>query len=284
MTLRNVFIMAALAASLRAQTRTQFEVASIKPSGAADDQHCEGGGVSPGRLAIPCATLRELIQYAYGFYANGMTMAPRQLQILGAPAWTDSRHYDLEATAENHERGEMMAGPMLQALLEDRFHLKVHRETREQPVYSLTIAKSGLKTEPLREACIPRDVLAEEERPAPGQKPPNFCNIVRMRSNGRDMTFDGHAMTMADLAASLGLDRKVIDKTGIAGIFDFHLEFALDGTTPGTPFGRGPAFAQPDNASPSIFTAIQELGLRLESDKGPVEFLVIDHVEKPSEN
>ena len=100
------------------------------------------------------------------------------------------------------------------------------------------------------------------------------------------MTWELHAMNMTDFSAylTLRLDRPVINKTSVAGIFDLHLEFALDETTPGFPPGRGGPATQATDPAPSIFTAIQQLGLRLESDKGPVEFLVIDHVEKPSAN
>jgi uncharacterized protein (TIGR03435 family) len=212
--------------------------------------------------------LKELIQFAYGLYANGRTPTPAPLQISGGPGWIDSDRFDIEAKAEGDASEEMMAGPMLQTLLEDRFRLKVHRETRERPVYALTVAKSGLKLQPLKEAC----------------HPPDPCGVAKMRPNGQNMTLDVHAMGMVDFAGSLGLDRPVIDKTGVAGIFDFHLEFVLDGATPGNPFGNHDPASSGDGAAPSIFTAIQALGLRLESAKGPVEFLVIDHVEKPSAN
>jgi uncharacterized protein (TIGR03435 family) len=89
---------------------------------------------------------------------------------------------------------------------------------------------------------------------------------------------------MTEFSRSLGLDRPVLDKTGVAGLFDFHLEFVLDGATPGNPFGSHDPTPSGDAAGPSIFTVIQKLGLKLDPTKGPVEFLVIDHVEKPSAN
>ncbi len=222
---------------------------------------------------MKCTTLQELIQFAYGLYANGLTLNPQPLQISGGPGWIDSDRFDIEAKAEGNPREEMMAGPMLQRLLEDRFQLKVHREMRERPVYLLTVAKSGRKLQPLKEAC----------------QLPDACGVgqdgtAKMRSNGQNMTLDMHAMSMTDFAGSLGLDRPVIDKTGVAGLFDFHLEFVLDGATPGNPFGSHEPTSSGDGAGPSIFTAIQKLGLKLDPTKGPVEFLVIDHVEKPSSN
>jgi uncharacterized protein (TIGR03435 family) len=264
---------ALLALTLRAQPcypRPQFEVAAIRPSSSELNfgPHCEGSGGAPGRLILKCITVRELIQFAYGFYRNGRTPTPQTLQISSGPRWIDSDRFDIEAKAEGTPQNEMLAGPMLQTLLEDRFKLKVHREMRERPVYLMTVARSGLKLQPLKEAC----------------QVPDPCGVAKMRSNGQNMTLDVHAMSMTDFAASLGLDRAVIDKTAVAGIFDFHLEFVLDSATPGNPFGSHEPAPSGEGAGPSIFTAIQTLGLRLESAKGHVEFLVIDHVERPSEN
>jgi uncharacterized protein (TIGR03435 family) len=177
-------------------------------------------------------------------------------------------------------------GPMLQTLLEERFQLTTHREARELPVYTLTVTKGGLKVQALKEACAPPDMAVMMAPPAPGQKPPNFCGSARMQRKGQTMILDLHATSMTDLANrfSVSLDRTVIDKTGVEGIFDLHLEFGLDETTPGFPPARGGPAASDDAPGPSIFTAVQGLGLKLESAKGPVEFLVIDHVEKPDQN
>jgi uncharacterized protein (TIGR03435 family) len=266
---RQVLAAAALAVlTLHAQhpePRPQFDVATIRPSPSELNfgPHCEGGSESPGRLTLRCITVQDLIHFAYG----GRTASPQTPQISGGPRWIDSDRFDIEAKADGNPSDEMMAGPMLQTLLEDRFQLKVHREIRERPVYVLTVAKSGLKLQPLQHAC----------------QVPDPCGIGKMRSNGQNMTLDVHAMSIADFSGSLGLDRPVIDKTGVAGLFDFHLEFVLDGATPGFPFGSHEPTSG-DGAGPSIFTAIQKLGLKLESAKGPVEFLVIDRVEKPSSN
>lgn len=252
------------------ERRPQFEVASIRPSPANSqfDPHCDGDGGSPGRLILNCVTVKELIRFAYGVYANGLTRRLQPLQISGGPAWLDSARFDIEAKAEGNASSEMMAGPMLQRLLEDRFKLKFHRETRERPVYALIVDKGGLRIQPLKEVC----------------QPPDPCRVAKMRSNGQNMTLDAHAMSMADFSGTLGLDRPVIDRTGVAGTFNFHLEFVLDATTPGNPFGSHDPLPSGDGAGASIFTAIQRLGLKLESTKGPVEFLVVDRAEKPSEN
>jgi uncharacterized protein (TIGR03435 family) len=271
---RSVLAAAALAAvSSRAQIAAplpRFDVATIRPSPSELNfgPHCDGDRGSPGRLVMKCNTVKELVQFAYGLYANGATLTPQPLQISGGPGWIDSDRFDIEARAEGKPTDEMMAGPMLQTLLEDRFTLKVHRERRERPVYELTVAKSGFKLQPLKNAC----------------QIPDPCGVIKMRSNGQNMTLDVRAMSITDFSGFLGLDRPVIDKTGVAGVFDFHLEFVLDGATPGNPFGGHDSTPSGDGASPSIFTAIQKLGLKLEPAKGPVEFLVIDHVEKPSAN
>ena len=263
----------------------QFEVASIKLN--PDCANFRGGRVpfSPGRITMECTTLQNLIQAAYVGFANG-TLNQEEIQITGAPGWMQSDRYDLAAKAEGAARVEQMMGPMLRALLEDRFKLKIHRETKETPIYSLMVAKGGLKIERPKEACAPIDLNHLPGPPEPGKPRPNYCGNMSIRMTPQGATMETHGATMTEFAQRISgmLDRKVIDKTGIAGQFDFHLEFAPDETTRGYS-GRG---AAPDAAGPegpSIFTALQEkFGLKLSPDKGPVDFLVIDHVEKPSEN
>ena len=148
---------------------------------------------------------------------------------------------------------------MLQALLAERFQMRVLRETKELPVYALVVGKSGPQ-------------LHEAEGAGNGMR------IGR----GRVTT---QAISMEPFAKNLGklLGRTVVDRTGLEGKFAFTLEWTPD---PGQPMGLlGPSPASADDSGPSIFTALQEqLGLKLEPQKGPVEILVIDHVEKPSEN
>jgi uncharacterized protein (TIGR03435 family) len=166
-----------------------------------------------------------------------------------------------------------MTGPMLQALLEDRFQLKVHRETREIPLYALTVAKSGLKLQPADGgSCTPRDPAQSSlPPPASGQKP--WCNLLRRWGDSHAIHIELFGASMTQFCQSLGTDRPVIDRTGITDRFDFHVEFAPEGADPSD-----------DLAAPSISFALGLLGLKLETTKGPREFLVIDRVEKPSEN
>ncbi len=287
--------------------RPKFEVASIRPCAPAPPGAGGRGGTaspSPGRLSARCDTVANLIRQAYATYPDGLARNPYSLyvSIEGGPGWIKSDQYDINAEADANTSREMMNGPMLQALLEDRFKLKVHRETREVPVYALTVAKGGPKLEHREEGrCAP---LPDPTTFQPGQKMVDIlsktCGTVwfgRKPPPG-PWTADMHGMSLDEFAKTLGraTDRPIVDKTGIAGMFDFHLEFAPDQTTPaflpgGALLGNIPnpnvppaAFAS-DPDGPSILTAIQEqLGLKLEPAKGPGEFLVIDTVEKPSEN
>jgi uncharacterized protein (TIGR03435 family) len=300
--LRIAAVLVALIGTLpsRAQspdTRPVFEVATVKPS-IVDFNHCGGGDgpAGPGRLVLKCAIVANLIQQAYAVFANGLSLNPQTFPISGAPAWLDSDHYDITAKVDANPPPEILMGPMLQTLLEDRFRLKLHRETREIPVYALTVAKGGLKLKRLEKPdCDPVDIAKILAPPAAGQPPPNFCGAARFGRNRGILTLNIHTMSLKEFSQYISrgplgpqLDRPVIDKTGIDGIFDFHLEFAPDQNTPGflLQLRRPPGAASADDPSgPSIFTALPEqLGLKLEPTKGPGEFLVIDHVEKPSEN
>jgi uncharacterized protein (TIGR03435 family) len=174
---------------------------------------------------------------------------------------------------------------MLQTLLEDRFKVKTHHETREVQAYALTLAKGGLKLHPFKEgSCIPRDfkLFFEQFPPQPfPELPPGhkYCGSATTEHGGT-VTLDATGMSIDDfIKYSLPeLDRPVVNKTGIKGLFDFHLEYALD-----EPTGAGATAAEV--AGPSIFTALErQLGLKPGVAKALGDFLVIDHVERPSEN
>ena len=265
-------------------TTPKFEVASIRAgcgnvggSGAP-----KGGGAvpSPGRF-YECGVLRAFIQAAYVRYANGRDnrTPPGLVPIEGGPDWARSDRYQINAKPEGNPRPEMIQGPMLQALLEDRFKLKIRRETRDVPVYALIAAKGGPKLQKFKEGSCTK----APPPPAPGQK---LCGFPSSEIKGPNLTVEVHGMTLEEFSKMILniLDRPVVDKTGITGLFDFHLEFSPDETTPGF-HSDTPADGPTDRRGPSIFTAVQEqLGLKLESAKGSREFLVIDHVERPSEN
>jgi uncharacterized protein (TIGR03435 family) len=272
---------------IRAQSASaatpKFEVASIKrcETNATSSSSRSGGlRTTPGRLSVMCLPVKFLIQTAYADSPDA------SVPVSGGPAWIDSDPYDIEAKAENNPSREVMSGPMLQALLEERFRLRIHRETKEVPVYDLTVGKSGPKLHTFREgSCVPND---PERPPAviPGQPRPTICGSYSMGFKGANLTLDVHKRSMTEFSRQLHLDRPVIDKTGITGLFDFHLEFASDVTTAGFfPPGFQAPVPSDSPSGPSIFTAVQEqLGLKLEPAKGSGQFLVIDGVERPSEN
>jgi uncharacterized protein (TIGR03435 family) len=252
--------------------RPQFEVASIKPN--------SPGGVSTGdfrflpggRFTAEKAVLRFLIQNAYGL---------KPFQISGGPDWINSQGYDIQAKASGNPTPAQMQR-MMQTLLEDRFKLKTHREVKELPVYALTVARSGLKLpEPKDGSCATSDPDGPPAPPAPGQTSPCGRAMVTI-SRMAGARIQGGKISMAELTRILSnmLGRTVIDKTGFMGVFDVHLEFALDDAIAGLPHPTGPPG---ETSIPSVFVALQEqLGLKLESTKGPVEVLIIDHVERPT--
>jgi uncharacterized protein (TIGR03435 family) len=219
--------------------RLEFEVASIKPV-----ERPTGGTTwhtANGEFR-GTADLRSLIEFAYEV---------RLHQLSGGPSWMDSAGFSIDAKTDPANPIPRGYGPireMMRSLLEDRFKLAVHWETRQQPVYELVLARGGLK---MKQADKPGDIRFD---------------TGLLASSGA---------TAATLAMMLEgpLDRLVIDKTGIAGLYVFSLEWSPDDAPADLATGA------------SLFTAIQEqLGLRLQSATGPVETLVIDHAEKPSEN
>ncbi len=259
--------MVALISTLYAQSpdsASRFEVATIRLN--ADCTKAAEEQVSPGRVAIRCVTVRQLIRVAYG---NPGTPG-RRPEVLGGPQWIDSDRYDIQATAAGNPGLDQMYGPMTKALLEDRFRLQLHDEVRDLPVYRLTIANEKVKLK-ANETCAPIDLRTVLQAPPPS----NYCGRNSLTRGPAATLFEGNGVTVAEfIERGLGmLDRPVIDMTGFIGRFDLRLEFSpTDSTVAG------------DDA-PSIFTAVQEqLGLRLSAGVGPVKVHVIDHVERPSQN
>jgi uncharacterized protein (TIGR03435 family) len=274
------------APAIRAQSSAgtlKFDVASIKPD--------LGQGLMavrpvPGRL-VADASVRLLMQNAY---------AVPPFQIEGGPPWIDTERYSVDAKAgDNASRAQTFL--MLQSLLEDRFQLKTHRETRELPVYTLVAARSGLKLTPPKEgSCVnlvadaPLDwaegsMAGRMPPPEPGQPPSPRCGSVNVILASSGARMQGGQIPMPEFVRVLStvLGRTVIDKSGFTKLFDVRLDFFPDETTPALP--APPPGAAPLDSSPSILTAIQQqLGLRLESAKAPVDVIIVDHVERPSAN
>ncbi|MBS1877554.1 MAG: TIGR03435 family protein [Acidobacteria bacterium] len=235
----------------------EFEVASVKQM-----EPAMGGmmrveiQLPPGRFIAKGLTLRLLMQQAYGV---------RDFQIQGAPGWATTDRYEINAKTGEGPISRDDLKPMLQALLADRFKLALRRETKESSVYELVVAKNGPK-------------LTESEGGRGDQ--------VRM---GRGFV-EAHGAappTIANFLANV-LGRAVIDKTGLTKRYDFKLEWTPDDSQNAMvrqAHPDAPPAPPADNSGPSIFTALQEqLGLKLENAKGPVDLLIVEKVEKPTDN
>jgi uncharacterized protein (TIGR03435 family) len=293
--------------------KQKFEVASIRrcnANTAARGSRGSGGGEggpgawSPGRLTMKCVTAKTLIQDAYILYADGKTepMFSRPLRmspIQGAPDWVSSDLYTVEAKADGNSNKPTMFGPMMQSLMEDRFGLKLHYETRVVPTWDLTLAKGRSKLRPTVEEAgkctldLPPGMHASRPDglplPAftadghfniPPGPPGQPCHLLMTLMHGPNGFLVGKAITLEELSAYLvrATDRPVTDKTGLTGKFDVVLEFAPDETAAVSGSGES-------SDVPTLVTAVEEqLGLKLVAARGPRDFVVIDHIEKPSEN
>lgn len=299
-----------VAASISSHADTQkFEVVSIKPCEneppTTPGQRSSQGGFpqsSPGRFSFECGTVERLISTAY--VQNGERLTNQAARIgdvqwlKGLPSWVRSDKYSIEAKAEGTPDRKAMLGPMLRALLEDRFKLKIHRETDEAAMYSMTVAKGGLRIEPIGEdGCTKHDPDNPPGRDEIGKllagAKPTCGNMTMLGTRSKRNWIIG-GTTLQNFAGTLSsfMDRHVIDNTGITAEFNIRLEFAPDEHVPG-PDKRERAGStvapveqpEPEPDAPTIFIALEkQLGLKLESTKGSHGFLVIDHIERPSPN
>ncbi len=253
-------IFAAAAGGLLAQSpvvRKEFDVVSVKPSAPDEHNSFEFRNMPGGTVRMMGTPLRMIIMQAYDVKA---------FQISGGPDWVRTDRWDILAKAEGVE-GRLPSAqeyPMLRAMMEDRFQLKTHSETKEMPVYALVVGKNGPK-------LVPNAGAGQQFRSRP--------TIIDVKKGGT-------AALAAWLSRQVG--RVVIDKTELKGEYDYTLEYVPEpGQGGAESIGLPPEMPRPhDEATgPSIFTALQEqLGLRLVSEKGPVVMVVIDRVERPSAN
>ena len=200
--------------------------------------------------------------------------------------------FDIEAKAGGNVTRDQI-NLMLQSLLADRFKLAAHQETRPLPVYALVLSKAG-KTGPQLQSHGDDSKCADVSGglpppPVPGAGAPKVpCGGFIMGGSPAGFHMGGQKITMMDLTRTLSnfVDRVVVDRTGLSGTFDLSIDFAPQQAPPGFTPGPGADAGAADPSGPvSIFTAVQEqLGLKLEPQTGPVDVLVIDHVERPSEN
>ncbi len=280
------------ASSTPVQARQTFEVASVKPNKSGEPRvmlRAEPGG----RFTATNVTLRVLIRNAYGITEDS--------RIVDAPGWIGVERFDVVAKAPADVPpmlpGQAATGPMnlmLQSLLEDRFQLRAHRESRELPTYVLVFSTSDRKRGPrLMPTAVDCAAILAKLYPATGPAPPPPPFVPGQPppcgSTGGPGQILAQGMTMTQLASNLSsrVNRVVVDKTGLTGNFDLNLEWTPDqfqgagplGALPGAP----PRGTGADTQGPSIYTALQEqLGLKLESAREAVDVLVIDRVEPPT--
>jgi bla regulator protein BlaR1 len=250
--LLKALILSSVVAAAWGQTATSFEVASIKaspPEMLSSGFRLVGGG----RLEGSHVTVRDMVAFAYDV---------RDFSVTGGPGWASTDRFEILAKAEADATKPQMR-EMLKLLLADRFKLAIRHETKQATLYRLVVAKGS-----------------------PGiQRSSATSGFLKFVSRGH---IEGEAIPMSGLAAYLQtlLGQVVQDQTGLAANYDFKLLWTPDEAQAGKPGTQGLAAGNPDDESAaSIFTALQEqLGLKLESSKGPVDNLTIEHVEKPSEN
>lgn len=252
---------------------------SVSPKAAPGFGDVAAWGLTPGKLSVKYASLRDLIQRGYLL---------RGFQIYGGPNWTESHSYEVTANASgNPTIGQWLEaiGPTLQSLLKDRFALRFHFETRELPGYALTIAQGGdgLQSSK-RGSCVVISgfYYGETQKPICGLGNQGLTAHLNHTFAVVGMSIMGPSIGPPSLTSFLSaiVGRPVIDKTGLAGRFDFHLEWNLEATE--RALGHG-APGKVSDDEPSIFNAIQnQLGLKLEPAKGPVKVLVIDRAKRPS--
>ena len=249
------------------QDTLKFEVASVKPA----DPDAQGTRIQlapGGGMNMVNASVKQLITFAYDV---------RESQLVSGPNWLESQRYDIIAkpppaegptdprqmTNDQRETLQRQMRERVRNLLADRFQLTIHKETKDIPIYALVLGKNGSKIQPSKEQQGPRH---------------------GMQVRRGQMNAEGATLQMLANALSNITGRPVIDRTGLKGNFDFKFEWTPENgaLTPGAPGEPG---SQVDLSGPTIFTAVQDqLGLKLESEKGPVEMIVIDRLEKASAN
>jgi uncharacterized protein (TIGR03435 family) len=242
--------------------KAAFDVISIK----VNKSGSSGGSLGPrgGSLFVTNLNLRALLTYAYKPASGNL----RDTQLIGLPAWAATDRYDIEAKPESGVQNR----PMMQSLLEERFQLKAHLETRDLPVYDLVLTREGPK------------LSADQTPPDPRQ---SFLTVTSQSEHlsplprGAIRKVTGPVTTLTGTAVSIPLiisllqpdsDRIIIDKTGFTSLIDVHLEFSTD------------LAGGSDPSNPSIFGALRDIGLKLEPAKAPLDVLVVESVQHPTDN
>jgi uncharacterized protein (TIGR03435 family) len=278
--------------AVAAASSYEYEVSTIKP-------YKPGSGEGPGVIRM------GIMNTADGFTASGVNLqlllqqayGVQPYQITGAPEWANSERFEIDAKMDSSvadalsklspEDRNLARLQMLQKLLADRFKLTIHRNTKELPAYTLVVGKNGSKLKEADPNAAPAPAA-----PVPGRGGRVRPGTMMMGFDSSEISLTGNAIPVSALAERLSqfLRTPVIDKTGLLGKYDITLKFAPEmGQLPPPPGGGAPDGMSPpppsDPGGPTLQMAVQDqLGLKLESGKGPVELIVIEHVEKPSDN
>jgi uncharacterized protein (TIGR03435 family) len=280
----------------------EFEVASVRPNvsrlaGPVDrvlgchgtDGHSPGTTIPLGRCIARFEPLRLVIALAYDI--PPASMYPYEGQVLTGPNWINSEIYDIDAKAETPATTAQLK-QMLQGLLAERFKLKIHRETRELPVYALVLKneKSTVKLDPAPKDRECGDQRRRDHRYELGATSLSGHCHAFVPGGSQEAFLLGQSVEMADFAEMLSIwaGRVVVDKTGINGLFDIKIPAFTGQNAPiavsAAGGERGGARIIDAPLLPTVFNMLDKLGLKLESTKGPVEIIVIDSIERPSEN
>jgi uncharacterized protein (TIGR03435 family) len=252
------------------ENRPRFEVASIKRTPEVTGPGADFSAMPGGRLHARNNAVANLIGNAYDI---------PQYRMANTPDWVRSERYDLEGKAvdANATRPQLML--MLQTLLEDRLKLRWHRETREGPVYVLSVARGGHKLRASKDGGCGGDLEQAKLLPAPTPgRASRVCGNNWLNGSGPNIVWSAYSIDLEKVAGSLAVftGRTVVNKTGVTGLFDIDIEL---------PRLQPLAGADLAPADADAFTVLREqLGLELQPGKGPLEYFVVDSIAKPSEN
>jgi uncharacterized protein (TIGR03435 family) len=264
----------------------KYEIVSVKPSNPENSGKPGTGTLNaPDGYVAKNMPLFIIIDQAFGILHDE--------QLVGASKWISTEEFDVDAKMDpavadafqklTQDERKVARQQMLQALLADRFKLQVHREPTELSVYNLVIAKGGLKMK----QADPTDTYPDGLK-RPDGSPARGVTNLRADANGISMTAQAVSMLSIVQHISREVRRIVVDKTGLTGNFDFKMQYMPDtfhAPPTGDASGSASSMMAADPGGTSIFTSVQEqLGLKLESVKAPIEVIVIDHVERPSGN
>ncbi len=283
---RNLTVVAAVMASGLAYAQAPspaFDVASIKPTPANPPVTTAGNLQPGGRWSPRNVTVLTILSRAYPDYAlPGL--------IAGGPGWLAERRFDIDARSEGMPTPAQLP-QMIRQLLADRFKLKSHIEARPVDMYSLVVARTdgrlGPRLRPASAECIAElEAARERERAArsgpprpPSAEAPPPCNVRVSMGNGMMRIAGGRSMSELAAAIQSWTDLKVVDRTGLRGDYEADLEFDFRSTQ------SAGAAANADGRGPALSTAVQEqLGLKLERSRQPIDVLIIDSIEMPTEN